>query len=147
MPSKAYKILVSQKRQEISSLWTSVLQPAIIKKLATITATENKINFSDVELASRNLEAAAENGYPIDVLAEPEDMPTTTPIFHRLQEWIATSNSERLWICGPGNPDPPSTVFLAAASIVLASEQNKIRKIAYRVHLGDFLASKSLHIR
>ncbi|CAG8952433.1 hypothetical protein HYFRA_00001180 [Hymenoscyphus fraxineus] len=129
---------ISQRRLDISNLWTSVLQPENPKVPPKLAATDGKLRFSDIELASRHLEAAAGNEYPINVLTEPGDIPTTTSIFHRLQEWMATSHSETLWLCGPAYKDPPSTVSLAAASIVLASEQNKIRTIAYRFHLGDF---------
>jgi len=50
---------------------------------------------------------------------------------------MSTEDSQRLWIHGPAYVASPSTVSLAAASIVLMSEQNKISMIAYRIHIVD----------
>ncbi|KAH8659276.1 hypothetical protein BGZ60DRAFT_121443 [Tricladium varicosporioides] len=128
----------AQRRQQLSNPWTTLLKPGNITKLAAIAAKEKMIQFIDVEVASRHLEVAANNGYPINLLATPEDMPTAPEIFKRLQEWMSGSDSSRLWMCGPAYETSPSAVSLAAASIVLVSEQNKMSMISYRIHLGDF---------
>jgi hypothetical protein len=68
-------------------------------------------------------------------------MPMASQIFQRLQKWMSTSHSERLWLHGPAYTPVPSPVSLAAASIVLVSEQNKVNLIAYRIHIDDFVSS------
>lgn len=139
--SQLTKLSESQRHQHITNLWTTALKGVKDPTPAAQSTKEGTLPFIDIEIASRHLEISVKNGYPINFAARPEDMPMASQVFKRVQEWMSTLDSERLWLHGPAYAAIPSQVSLAAASIVLASEQNKVKLIAYRVRVDDFLDS------
>jgi len=121
-------------------LWTATLKSenASVSSEPSPGCTEKIVIWDELEKASRHLEVAADNGYPLDPFTTPEDMQIPQAIVHHIQGWFSGSESQLMWLCGSANPRRRSEVSMAAAYVVTICERLKIPLLAYRFRADEF---------